>query len=100
MNGKSYGRYSRFFIEPFVARDGDTHYMVRDANWITDAEVGMGKRSPTVAMFGYETDAQEWCEQVEAGTFDSVPHEANFEGWPELKERVQEWMTQKAKFSK
>jgi hypothetical protein len=88
--GWNYGAYSRFHIEPFVNRYGDTVYMVSDANWVTDAEVREGRRSPCVGQFSSIAEAHEWCDLVEEGKITSVPHEANFEGWPALKQRVQE----------
>lgn len=92
MSGKprSYGEYSRFAIEPSYTRDGDVVFMVRDATWITDHEIFVERRrSPTVAQFETRNEAEKWCDFVEEGKVTSVPHEANFEGWPALKARVQ-----------
>jgi len=86
---KYYGEASRFLIERFVSRDGDDAFMVRDASWVTDSEIGDGRGSPTVAQFATRQEAEEWCDFVEAGKITSVPHESNFEGWPGLKARVQ-----------
>jgi len=87
--GKSYGRYSRFYIEPFTSRTGIGTYMVLDADWLTDDELFKeGRRSPTVAAFYTREEAEEWCDLVESGKITSIPHEANFEGWPALRDRV------------
>ena len=88
--GHSYGRFSRFYIEPFSTRDDSIVYMVLDADWITDYEIiHEGRRSPTVGIFDTEEEAKTWCDCVEAGKISSVPHESNFEGWVALKQRVQ-----------
>ena len=89
--GNSYGRYSRFYIEPFDSRHCGRCYMVLDAEWLTDDELFKeGRRSPVVNNFWTVEEAKAWCDQVEAGQAPSIPHEANFEGWPALKTRVQE----------
>jgi hypothetical protein len=86
-----YGTDSRFLIKQFVSRDGDTVYMVHDADWVLDSEVRKGHTSPVVAQFETPQEAEDWCDFVEEGKIYSVPHEANFEGWPELEERVKGW---------
>jgi hypothetical protein len=89
--GHSYGRYSRFYIEPYNTRFGRRCYMVLDAEWLTDDELFKeGRRSPVVNNFWTAEEAKAWCDQVEAGQAPSIPHEANFEGWPALRDRVQE----------
>ena len=84
-----YGDDYRFCIERFTGRDGYDSYMVRDADWVTDDDFRAGHGSPTVAQFATLEEAKRWCDLVEEGKITSVPHEANFEGWPELKARVQ-----------
>ena len=88
-NWEHYGDYNRFHITKFTGRDGNDSYMVRDASWVTDDDLRAGHRSPTVAQFATLEEARRWCNLVEEGKITSVPHEANFEGWPELKARVQ-----------
>jgi hypothetical protein len=84
-----YGSYHRFYIDPFVSSRGHLMFVVRDANWITDDEIfHEGRSSPTVAIFRTRKEALRWCRDVEEGKTRSEPHEANFEGWPALKERV------------
>jgi hypothetical protein len=70
---------SRFAIERFDSPRADLGacYFVRDAAWITDSEIRQGKRSPT-----------EFCAKASAGQVETMPHESNFCGWPELRERV------------
>ena len=86
---KYYGAHSRFYIKLFVSRDGDIAYMVHDADWITDHEIfHENRRAPTVGQFDTLEEAQEWCDLVEEGKIRSTPHEANFEGWPALRDRV------------
>ena len=84
-----YGEFGRFVIAPFTTRDGNVVYMVHDADWILDREVREGRSAPTVGQFATQEEAREWCDLVEDGKIFSVPHESNFEGWPELKARVQ-----------
>jgi len=89
MKGWTYGTCHRFYIEPFSDRTNHIVYMVNDANWVTDHEIFHENRcSPTVAQFETIEEAQEWCDLVEEGRIISIPHEANFEGWPALKQRV------------
>src|SRR6187551_2101999 len=89
-----YGNHHRFAIRKCVDRERNFYYMVHDASWIADDEIGKGHSSPTVAQFDTLEQAKEWCDKVEEGKFYSIPHEANFEGWPELKERVSYFMEQ------
>lgn len=83
-----HGFAHRFCVRPFVTRWNDVQYMVCDADWVTDADFANGHSSPVVAQFPSTQMCVEWMDGVEAGAYESIPHESNFEGWPELKGRV------------
>ena len=87
-----YGEDSRFFIFQFTGRNGRDVYMVRDASWILDSEIYAGYISPIVAQFDTPEEAEEWCDQVYDGVYFTVPHESQFVGWPELRQRVYEFL--------
>lgn len=78
----------RFKLVPFITRDGDTVIMVKDGFWVSDADVREGRTAPTVAQFHTLAQCNDYCDSVIAGEIFSEPHEAWFEGWPGLSERV------------
>lgn len=84
-----YGTHSRFSIVEGRDSDGNTSYMVRDADWILDSEVRAGRRPPIVRILESMEKATKWCDKVEDGVYPSIPRASEYHGWPELKQRVQ-----------
>ena len=79
----------RFKIDPFTTRDGSVVFMVKDGIWVGDNDLKNGHSAPTVFQAESMSQAHDFCDRVVSGEVFSEPHESAYEGWPELREKVQ-----------